>query len=482
MMTLDAWLPIGYKLPDGSKVKMVRFVGDDWQILETMSGGHALVVQDRLMQHWLADGLIEPYAFADFSFGTLGLYALYSGAGLCLRPVNEGLQPRNKAQSLEFAGALNVTRSIVPDLPLQDALYVQKISRLLPVYSQLAAPIGADVVLGRWLTGGVNISAISFEQLSRTVSWMPADQLMDVVQAAGFVLSQERLFATKERVGLEKAAQSKLEHVAVKRIERAPGAVFELAGREELAAFFNEHIIDIVEHRERYSALGIKFPAAIVLHGPPGCGKTFAIERLIEFLGWPSFQIDAMSIGSAFIHETSRKVAKIFDEAIANAPSVLVIDEMEAFLASRDMSVGSSRHHLEEIAEFLRRIPQAAANQVLMVAMTNRIDLVDPAILRRGRFDHLIKVDFATEQEVLSLLNKLLGALPCESDVDARFLAQALKGRPFSDVAFVVHEGGRLAARSGRQSLDQANLLAALRAVSAREHQGAAGQHRMGFI
>ena len=122
-----------------------------------------------------------------------------------------------------------------------------------------------------------------------------------------------------------------------KRAEPEPNKLFELPGRPKLAAFFNEHVVDIVLHRDRYKALGIDFPSAIVLHGPPGCGKTFAVERLVDFLGWPSFQIDASSVASPYIHETSKKVAEVFDKAMENAPSVLVIDEMEAFLADREM-------------------------------------------------------------------------------------------------------------------------------------------------
>ncbi|MBV5300638.1 MAG: AAA family ATPase [Methylococcales bacterium] len=122
------------------------------------------------------------------------------------------------------------------------------------------------------------------------------------------------------------------------------------------------------------------------------CGKTFAVERLVDFLGWACFQIDASSVASPYIHETSKKVADVFDQAMNNAPSVLVIDEMEAFLADREM--GSGHHRVEEVAEFLRRIPEATKNQVLIIGMTNRIEMIDPAILRRGRFDHIIKVDF----------------------------------------------------------------------------------------
>src|SRR5690606_25355055 len=134
-------------------------------------------------------------------------------------------------------------------------------------------------------------------------------------------------------------------------------------------------------------------------------------------------------------------IAAVFDEAIRHAPSILVIDEMEAFLADRD--IGSGHHRVEEVAEFLRRIPEAGKNEVLVVGMTNRIDMIDPAILRRGRFDHVISVDYPTEEEVRSLLNGLLSSLPIDESVDTGELAARLAGRPLSDVAFIVREGAR---------------------------------------
>ena len=153
---------------------------------------------------------------------------------------------------------------------------------------------------------------------------------------------------------------------------------------------------------------------------------------------------------------------------------------MEAFLADREM--GSGHHRVEEVAEFLRRIPEAVKNDVLIIAMTNRIEMIDPAIQRRGRFDHVIKVDFASEVEVQSLLDKLLSSLPKESDVDAKPLAKELAGRPLSDVSFVVREGARLAARSGKEKLDQDSLLSALRASPAREREGGEPKRRIGFV
>ena len=203
------------------------------------------------------------------------------------------------------------------------------------------------------------------------------------------------------------------------------------------------------------------------------------MDRLVDFLGWPSFQIDASSVASPYIHETSKKVSEVFDKAMQNAPSVLVIDEMEAFLADREM--GSGHHRVEEVAEFLRRIPEATKNEVLIVAMTNRVDMIDPAILRRGRFDHVIKVDYASQDEVKSLLDKLLTILPKENDVDPIPFAKQLAGRPLSDVAFIVREGARLAARSGKDRLDQNSLLAAMKSAPARDREGGT-KRRIGFI
>ncbi len=479
-MALDAWLPIGFKLPDGAKVRTALFEGVDWQIYETMGGGRALVVLDTLAQHWLDAGLIEDGTFTAVQFGDSQLRSISSAPSQTLCPVGEGKSPDNKSEALSFALALKATRDIDADSPLQDALYVEKITRLLPTYS-ISSRTGDDVVLGYWLTGGTNISASSFRRLRQSMSWLGAGHLKDVVEAAGFEVAEIIPLERKPANPPEKAEEAQGEKVEqVKRTEPESNKVFELAGRPELAAFFNEHIVDIILHRDRYKALGIEFPSAVILHGPPGCGKTFAVDRLVDFLGWPSFQIDASSVASPYIHETSKKVAQVFDKAMENAPSVLVIDEMEAFLADREM--GSGHHRVEEVAEFLRRIPEAVKNDVLIIAMTNRIEMIDPAIQRRGRFDHVIKVDFASEVEVQSLLDKLLSSLPKESDVDAKPLAKELAGRPLSDVSFVVREGARLAARSGNEKLDQASLLSALRASPAREREGGETKRRIGFV
>lgn len=477
-MALDAWLPIGFRLPDGAESRLALFEGPGWQVVGTTGGGRALLADESLAQRWLAAGLMEDGALARFSYGQRRLLSISSTASQVLCPVADGRSPDTKSEALAFALALRATRAADADAPLQDAIYVERISRLLPTYS-ISARTDDDVVLGHWLTGGAHVSCRSFRRLRQAMSWLGDRHLREVVRAAGFVVTES---IDEERPGPtvdDEAGGASLKPVQDPEDVGAATKPFELPGREDLAAFFNEHVVDIVQNRERYRSLGISFPSAVVLHGPPGCGKTFAVERLVDFLGWPSFQIDASSVASPYIHETSKKVAQVFEAAIESAPSVVVIDEMEAFLADREM--GSGHHRVEELAEFLRRIPEAAKREVLIIGMTNRIEMIDPAILRRGRFDHVVKVDFATHGEVSALLEKLLSVLPREGDVDVAPLARELSGRPLSDVAFVVREGARLAARSGRNRLDRSSLEEALRAAPGREREGGTDR-RIGFL
>lgn len=479
-MPLDAWLPVGYRLPDETKVRFAVSEGVNWQIYDLIGGGRALVVLEELANRWIDTGLIIEGFISFFDFCYKRYLVITCRADQVLCSVLDGNSPNTKDEALSFAMALKATRNIDVDSPLQDALYIEKISRLLPTYS-ITARTDDDVVLGYWLTGGTTVSAKSFRRLRQTMSWLNASFLQEVVQASGFEVTEIIPIKSSRRFSssLDSEQASLSQRKDTNRDQNNEPAAFELAGRPDLAAFFNEHIVDIIQNRDRYMALGIEFPSAVVLHGPPGCGKTFAVERLIDFLGWPSFQIDASSIASPYIHETSKKVAELFDKAIENAPSVLVIDEMEAFLADREN--GSGHHRVEEVAEFLRRIPEATKNDVLVVSMTNRVDMIDPAILRRGRFDHVVKVDYASEIEVLALLDKLLSTLPKEDDVEPTPFAKELAGRPLSDVAFIVREGARLAARSGKDRIDQDSLLTAMYSAPARENEGSK-RHSIGFI
>jgi cell division protease FtsH len=476
-MAADAWLPIGFSLPDGQSVASTLDSGPDWQIIGTNMGQRALIVQTSLLDHWIKSKLLEEGSLRRFGFGALSLAALNSGASHELSRLANSRSPSTKAQAMAFALAMSKTRGLDPDTSLHDGIYVEKVSRILPTYSK-ETKIADDIVLGSWLSGGLNVSVLPLRRIQKILSWLSTENLKDVAEAAGFKINE---FISS---GAPATQQSRARND--RPIERlSPNDVsmekrFQLPGRKILESCLNEHVIEINKNRDHYKKLGIEFPPAIILEGPPGCGKTFAVEQLVEFLGWPLYSVDASSIASPYIHETSKKVAEVFATAMDNAPSVVVIDEMEAFLADRTSGIGSSHHRVEEVAEFLRRIPEAVKKGVLIIAMTNRIDMIDQAILRRGRFDHVIKVDYAAEEEVATLLSSLLQDLPKSDDVDIAAVAKQLAGRPLSDVAYVLREGARLAARARKSSIDNASLVAALASAPARHL--AVSSHRIGFL
>lgn len=472
---MNSWLPIGFALPRGESCGKPLYEGRDWLIISTGSG-RALVAKEVLHQKWAEAGLVDAGAFDDFSFGSTRLFVIGSGADQMLAPVDECRSPNSKGEALAFARALKATREIDPQSSLQDAIYVQKLGRLLPAYG-IAAREDDSLVLGSWLTGGARVSIKSARRLHQIMNWLDEANLNEVVAASG--LKQLTNAGADQASDEDQAAQQLHDHDRQAASGLDGGGPFQLPGRPLLEAFFNEHVVDIVRDKARYAALGVGFPSAVVLHGPPGCGKTFAVDQLVEFLGWPCFEVDASSVASPYIHETSRKVSQIFDKAMQSAPSVLVIDEMEAFLADRESGSGSSHHRVEEVAEFLRRIPESAKNEVLIVGMTNRLEMIDPAIMRRGRFDHVIAVEMATDEEVKTLLDKLLSELPKAGDVDAAPLAKQLAGRPLSDVAFVVREGARLSARAGLSEVRQTFLVEAFRAAASRAEHGQ--RRRIGF-
>lgn len=455
-MPIESWFPVGFELPDGNVLRLAKQEGIDWQIFETSSTQNALVAKEPLWTEWIQSGVIQEGVLQRFEFGGRSFFSLSSEHGQVLSALSESSIPDTVNEALAFAKTLKATRDIDPDSDLSNGIYVEKISRILTT-GELSPKIEDSVVLGFWLTG-VSIPVESTRRLSSLLGWMPRDDIRAVIEAAGFQYNPQG-------AKVEQASGN---------AERSDG--FKLTGRPELENFFNEHVIEIIEHSDRYKKLGIDFPSAIILYGLPGCGKTFAVDRLVDYLEWPSFSIDASSVASPYIHETSRKVAEVFNSAIENAPSVLVIDEMESFLSDRE---GAQHHKVEEVAEFLRRIPEAVSNQVLVIAMTNRIEMIDSAILRRGRFDHIFEVKMATANEVKDLLAYLLSEIECDSEINLAEASEQLAGRPMSDISFVVREAARISAKAGRDSISQHALLTALASTPARGKKN--DQNPIGF-
>lgn len=451
-------LPQGTRLPDGSHLGRVvtSQTGAFW-IHALKDGRRALVLTEEVFVE-LSTRLSSVAPLDTLTFGNTNYRVMVSRGELDV--LNRLQRPTTVKDALPFATALADL-----DHDYTEAIYSRDLAMLLPFHFLGQPKLEKDLVLGRYLSGGIDVRASDVIALERIVTKIEPEDLEYIVATAGIEIKSVSKRPAKRQSPPHAAGEGRSK----------PTGPFYLPGRRELSDFFNEHIVDVISAEERYAALGIGFPGSVILEGPTGCGKTYAVEKLIEHLGWQSFSIDASSIASPYIHETSRKVAEVFAAAKKAAPSVIVIDEMDAFLTER--SSGTDQHRLEEVAEFLRRIPEASANRVLVIGMTNKIDLIDPAILRRGRFDYVIHVDHAGSAEVESLLSKLLEGIPHDLQ-DLGPLAVSLAGRPLSDAAFVVREAGRMAARAARDSISEVDIQRALARCASREPND---RQRMGF-
>jgi cell division protease FtsH len=442
-MDFDPIFPLKYELVSGVKTGPVLSAGSDWQIIRSTGLAKKILVASLdLSEKWLNVGLLDNSNIEHVQFGK-ERYALILSDERILSPTLACPEPHDKSEAVAFATAMRRTRTKEKNANLSGSIYCEKYAVILPVpFAEEVLP--DDILLGSYLSGGVSVSCFSERRLMSLVPWITKEDLNEICSAAH----------------LKSSAQKEVEDgIPISDKKKS----FRLIGRPELETFFRDHIIDIIEHPERYKKVGIDFPSAVLLHGPPGCGKTFAVEALVEYLDLPSFGISSGSIGSPYIHETGRKIAGIFDDAMKYSPSVILIDEMEAFLSDREF--GGQSHRVEEVAEFLRIIPEALENNVLIIGMTNRIEILDPAILRRGRFDHIIKVELPTEREVESLLKELFSTRPCEENIRLEHAIDLLTGRPLSDVSFFVREAARIAAKSGKGEIDDASVEQALQLV-----------------
>lgn len=230
-----------------------------------------------------------------------------------------------------------------------------------------------------------------------------------------------------------------------------------------------EEIVDFLKQPKRYIEMGARIPKGVLLVGPPGTGKTLLAKAIAGEAGVPFFSISGSDFVEMFVGVGASRVRDLFEQAKKNAPCIIFIDEIDAVGRQRGAGLGGGHDEREQtLNQLLVEMDGFGVNEgIIMIAATNRPDILDPALLRPGRFDRRILVgapDVKGREEVLKVhtRNKNLS-----EDVDLKVLAKMTPGFSGADLENLTNEAALLAVRGGKSSIDMADIEEAITRVIA---------------
>ena len=248
-------------------------------------------------------------------------------------------------------------------------------------------------------------------------------------------------------------------------MEKQTGVTFkDVAGQDEAKESLQE-IIDFLHNPKKYTDIGAKMPKGALLVGSPGTGKTLLAKAVAGEAGVPFFSMSGSDFEEMFVGVGASRVRDLFQQATKVAPSIVFIDEIDAVGRTRDSRFGNNDQTLNQLLGELDGFDSSKG--VVILAATNRPEILDKALLRAGRFDRRIIVDRPNLQGRLDTLKVHTRKIKLSEDVDLRKIAQATAGAVGADLANLVNEAALRAVRNNRQAVNQEDLLAAFETVIA---------------
>ena len=240
----------------------------------------------------------------------------------------------------------------------------------------------------------------------------------------------------------------------------------DVAGNESAKQDLTE-IVDFLKEPKKYEKLGAKIPRGVLLAGEPGTGKTLMARAVAGEANVPFFSISGSEFAEMFVGVGASRVRDLFAKAKRNAPSIIFIDEIDAVAHKRDAKGGAGREDEQTLNQILVEMDGFDNESgVIVMAATNRVDMLDKALLRPGRFDRHINVTLPERKERLEILKVHFKGKPVEPDVDLEALAKKTAGSSGADLANIANEAAITAARENHKAISNKDLTEAFERVA----------------
>lgn len=240
----------------------------------------------------------------------------------------------------------------------------------------------------------------------------------------------------------------------------------DVAGNEAAKQDLTE-IVDFLKNPKKYEKLGAKIPRGVLLAGEPGTGKTLMARAVAGEADVPFFSISGSEFAEMFVGVGASRVRDLFAKAKKNAPSIIFIDEIDAVAHKRDARGGAGREDEQTLNQILVEMDGFDNDSgVIVMAATNRVDMLDKALLRPGRFDRHVNVTLPERKDRLEILKVHFKGKPVEGNVDLEALAKKTAGSSGADLANIANEAAITAAREGHKSISNHDLTEAFERVA----------------